>query len=342
MAPKKKSVFTKEDPNWIKYLAKEISENAADSSWPNIDPTKTDFEQNLRFVASLVGSESDGDFIVARFRDGVSITEIAEQHKTSAQTVSSRISNVLNKARLWPYYEYLVCGPGDDYERVSENRNRFLTPETPIVAITLPNNNAPSAKISLCRANLKTIQNVLDSDYQSLISLRHIGKTFLVNLCEVLSSAGFDCAHLAPPEDKPKRVRTPDAPMVFIGKGTCKLGTIRTDEDGNIEHVPPCWTPSEDGGSVAVGQMYARSKRQIGSAEIFGDWDAFGYLNEALRLLAPGRPVNIPDLKAIHANAFNAGQEDFLCEHCDHAHCRDCVIRMWASELREGDMQKSC
>lgn len=329
----------KESLDWAKYLAADISENVSEKNWPAIDPTRTDFEANLRFVANLIGAAGDAELMLMRFKDGMTFKNIAKAKSLSANTISVRIQNILDKVLRWPFYEYLACGVGENPDDVYKNKHGFLSESTSVRAICFLNNirgRAISGKLSV--GGFKTIGDILRASREDLLETQGIGESSLVSIYYILTTAGFRCEHLAPPAQNGEggKSRPPAASMLFIGKGTYSIGATTTDANGNvIKSVPPHWEPSDEGGSIVVGKMYARSKRQIGSAEVYGDWDAAGYLEEILRLLSPARPINIPDFRAISNNAQKDGQDWYLCEYCTKTNCRDCIVRRWREENEE-------
>ena len=66
---------------------------------------------------------------------------------------------------------------------------------------------------------------------------------------------------------------------------------------------------------------------------IHGDWDAAGYLEEALKQLKPRRRLNIPDLKAIVQAAYLEDGNDLLCDYCKGMNCHNCIIKDWKEEM---------
>lgn len=122
--------------------------------------------------------------------------------------------------------------------------------------------------------------------------------------------------------------------IVFLMKGVCTLGRTKTDKDGNvIESTPAQFTADDAGGSIAVGVLNPKTMQPAGPVSgIFGDWDAAGYMAEALKLLRPNRSVNIPDLKAIVQAAYREDGNDLLCDYCKSMNCRDCIVREWKED----------
>lgn len=123
--------------------------------------------------------------------------------------------------------------------------------------------------------------------------------------------------------------------MVFLAKGTCTLGVTKKDKDGNVESSTQAQFTFEDtGGSIAVGEMDPDTEKiDAETVSIFGDWDAAGYLAEALKLLNPKRKVNIPDLKYIIQSLIRHDNVD-ICDHChDFYKCSDCIIKDWKEEM---------
>ena len=121
--------------------------------------------------------------------------------------------------------------------------------------------------------------------------------------------------------------------LIFVGKGTMTLGVVRRDNHGDVIKTEARWDYDPDGGSVVVGKMNPDTMEQEGTADIYGDWDASGYLAKILEHLSPSRKINIPDLRAIVQEAKKERDDDFLCEYCRDVNCRDCIIREWKEEV---------
>lgn len=127
---------------------------------------------------------------------------------------------------------------------------------------------------------------------------------------------------------------------LFIGRGDCQLGRTKTDAAGNvIEQTGEKWEPNAEGGCVAICDMDPDKMETTGAAEVFGDWDAAHFLARVLEKLGPGRPVNVPDFRAILKAAMDDGaDEDFFCDYCQRYggyDCRDCIVTEWKEEIKE-------
>ena len=123
--------------------------------------------------------------------------------------------------------------------------------------------------------------------------------------------------------------------VIFIASGTCMLGRTTRDKKGNVqESTPAQFTADNAGGSVAVGRLDPETMRPVEPVSgIFGDWDAAGYLEEALKLLKPKRRINIPDFKHIIQSVIRHDGVD-ICDHCYNFYkCSDCIIKDWMEEL---------
>ncbi len=124
---------------------------------------------------------------------------------------------------------------------------------------------------------------------------------------------------------------------LIMAAGTCRMGQTTRDKDGNIiKHTPASFTPGE-GGCIIVGKAKIDGDKieADGPADVFGDWDAAGYITRALEILEPARKINIPDLRKIVRDAAQNGDDGFLCEHCGDVNCRDCIITQWREEFEE-------
>lgn len=122
--------------------------------------------------------------------------------------------------------------------------------------------------------------------------------------------------------------------IVFLAKGVCNLGITNVDQEGNVRETTPAQFVADDnGGSIVVGILDPETMKPIEPISgIFGDYDAAGYLSEALKLLKPRRRINIPDLKAIIQKAYREDGNDLLCDYCQSWYCQDCIVREWRDE----------
>ena len=93
--------------------------------------------------------------------------------------------------------------------------------------------------------------------------------------------------------------------MIFLAKGHCFLGCRRKGKDGNVvEESAARFETDPEGGSVAVGILDDDTMERTAPAKVFGDFDPWGYLGHALKLLAPARAGNIPDFESIFKKAY--------------------------------------
>ena len=125
---------------------------------------------------------------------------------------------------------------------------------------------------------------------------------------------------------------------LFIDRGDCYLGLTRKDAAGNVvEQTGAKWEPSAAGGCVAICDMDQDKMETVGKAEIFGDWDAAHYLARVLEKLGMGRPVNVPNFRAILKKAMDDGQgKDYFCDFCERYgySCRECIVAEWIEGMR--------
>ena len=119
--------------------------------------------------------------------------------------------------------------------------------------------------------------------------------------------------------------------MIFLGTGHCHLGFAERDKDGNIKESTPAHFEFADGGPcVAIGTVDPDAQNVQDTftiTDIFGDYDAAGYLTGAMEQLKPARPVNIPDFAAIIQAAIKDGVD--ICDYCQGLNCRDCAVTEW-------------
>ena len=126
--------------------------------------------------------------------------------------------------------------------------------------------------------------------------------------------------------------------MIFLAKGHCYLGRRKIDKNGNVtEESAARFEADEEGGSVAVGHLNDKTMTQDEPAEIFGDYDPWGYLGHALKLLAPTRAGNIPDFESMFKKAYqDHGNDDCpMLYYCDRPNCDDCIVHRWMEEVDE-------
>ena len=128
--------------------------------------------------------------------------------------------------------------------------------------------------------------------------------------------------------------------MIFLAKGRCWLGQCTKDRDGNVvTETKARFEADPEGGCIAVGTLDDESMEQIGDAEIFGDYDHWGFLNRALQLLTPTRPGNMPDFREIFENMYkeNPSEGCAFRPYCDRILCADCVCWNWIESIEEGE-----
>lgn len=122
--------------------------------------------------------------------------------------------------------------------------------------------------------------------------------------------------------------------MIFLATGHTHLGMNKRDKDGNItETVPAHFEFAPDGPCVAVGELDPKTMTPKDGPSIYGNWDAAGYLADALELIKPSRPVNIPDFKAIIQKAYTEDGNDLVCDYCSGYNCGNCIVREWKEDL---------
>lgn len=123
--------------------------------------------------------------------------------------------------------------------------------------------------------------------------------------------------------------------MIFIAKGTTRLGVNKIRNGEVVEETQATFTIDEDGGSVGIGDIDPETMKIKELSAIFGDWDAAGYLQMVMELLKPSRKPNLPPLREIvKAGASSYGDCPFL-DWCPKCSCRDCCVREWIDENEE-------
>lgn len=119
--------------------------------------------------------------------------------------------------------------------------------------------------------------------------------------------------------------------MIILGTGHCQLGRTQRDKHGNIVHEYPArFEFAPDGPCVAIGTVDLEAQTlpdAITLTDVFGDYDAAGYLTRAMEQLKPARPVNIPDFAAIIQAAIKDGVN--ICDYCQGLNCRECAVEEW-------------
>lgn len=126
--------------------------------------------------------------------------------------------------------------------------------------------------------------------------------------------------------------------MIFLAKGRCFIGYRRVDKSGNVvEESAARFETDPDGSSVAVGILNDETMESEAPAEVFGDFDPWGFLSYALKLLAPKREGNIPDFESIVKKAYREyGKEDCpMLNLCERPICSDCIAQQWMEEVDE-------
>ena len=119
--------------------------------------------------------------------------------------------------------------------------------------------------------------------------------------------------------------------LIGIGVGTAHMGSITTGPHNEVLSVTPArWEMDPAGGCVAIWPLNPETMEPDGPAEIFGDWDAAGYLARALELLKPTRQINVPDLEAMIRAAHKDGFD--VCNYCPDFRCNDCIVNRWKGD----------
>lgn len=114
--------------------------------------------------------------------------------------------------------------------------------------------------------------------------------------------------------------------MIFLEKGDFYLADMTIDGNEN----GPKFEPNDNGSSVIVGMLDSETKKQVGKADIFGDFNATGYLKKVLQLLAPERAINIPNFKELFVSASKDNVD--MCDYCEGLHCDNCIVCEWKEE----------
>lgn len=118
---------------------------------------------------------------------------------------------------------------------------------------------------------------------------------------------------------------------IFLAKGTAMIGMTTTDAQGNVtSHRPPQFKIDGKGSCIAIGELDTETMKVVEPvSNVYGDYDAAGYLAKILELLKPDRPINIPDIKGI-VLALERENVD-ICDYCeDNGYmCRDCIVSQW-------------
>ena len=123
--------------------------------------------------------------------------------------------------------------------------------------------------------------------------------------------------------------------LIFLATGRATMGINKRDKDGNIIEKVPARFEFENGGPcVAVGELDPETMQVKGDVDLFGDWQAAEYLEEAMKKLKPRRPVNIPDFKALIQEAYTAAGEHTVCFMCPAINCRECIVNEWLEEVK--------
>lgn len=125
-------------------------------------------------------------------------------------------------------------------------------------------------------------------------------------------------------------------PIIVLSRGTTTLGITKRDADGEVrEQTNAKFTPADNGSSVAVGIIDPETMQiQEDSINIYGAYNASGYLDDILKMLSPIRFCDLPDFKNIFVAAHKAGTD--MCEFCQDFRCSDCIVREWKDEADEG------
>ena len=127
---------------------------------------------------------------------------------------------------------------------------------------------------------------------------------------------------------------------LFMAHGTVHLGVIRRLEGGKEETVPPKFEEDDKGGCIIVGKAKFEDQGdsfkmvQDGPADVFGDFDAWGYIHRIVELLQPVRAINMPDFEELVKHQARHGGD--ICGGCTGGRsCSDCLVQQWKDEAEE-------
>lgn len=124
--------------------------------------------------------------------------------------------------------------------------------------------------------------------------------------------------------------------MIFLATGNCYLGRKDIDKDGKIiKEIPPHFENDDNGSCVVIGKLNPDTMEQIGDADIFGDFNASGYLNKTLKLLNPQRDIDIPNFKAIVRSMLHDNID--VCDNCFEMNCKNCIVSEWKQEVMRNE-----
>lgn len=122
---------------------------------------------------------------------------------------------------------------------------------------------------------------------------------------------------------------------VLIARGTCTLGRVTTDKDGNeISHTPAKFVMDEEGSCFAVCPVEVNevndnidSVTQIGDASVVAVFDTDMLLTNVMEQLGI-RQRNTPDLAKLRKKLYKEADVD-LCDYCpmgDELRCSCCPL----------------
>ncbi len=124
--------------------------------------------------------------------------------------------------------------------------------------------------------------------------------------------------------------------MIFLTTGNCYLGRRDRDENGKIiKEIPPHFEYDDNGSCVVIGKLNPDTMEQICDADVFGDFNASGYLKKALKLLNPQRDIDIPNFKAIVRSLLHDNID--ICDNCFEMNCKNCIVSEWKQEDKQCD-----
>lgn len=127
--------------------------------------------------------------------------------------------------------------------------------------------------------------------------------------------------------------------MIFLQRGHFFLGRTTRDRNGEIvEQHPQHFDPDPEGPCVVVGILNDETMEQEGSAELYGDYDAAGYLGKVLALMGHTRESTLPDFESIIRKMQECKRNEDCClmSYCERPSCRGCVVKTWIEDEEDG------
>ena len=144
-------------------------------------------EYIVRYVLGLALAPRNEAIVRMRYEKGLSTAEIGERYRISAQQVSAILERAFRTLQKPKYALRLKQMP-----QQQEDSGKEVSPQSGIEKLNLKTR----LKNSLLRKGICSVEELMETDLQSLMKVRGIGAVGIADIAKALEDLGLDSSHL--------------------------------------------------------------------------------------------------------------------------------------------------